>query len=141
MTLCDTGPLYALINRREDAHAPCRALLPTLSLPLITTWPCFTEAMYFAHEAGRWPMQKLLWNLVRTGQLQFHHPSDAETARMQELMEQYASTPMDLADASLVAAAETLDVRRIFSIDGDFHIYRWRGRQAFDVVPGPLRTQ
>ena len=35
-------------------------------------------------------------------------PSNEEEERMQALMEQYQDTPMDFADASLVAAAETL---------------------------------
>ncbi len=43
---------------------------------------------------------------------------------MRTLMQQYSDTPMDLADASLVAAAETLQINRIFTIDSDFHVYR-----------------
>ncbi len=42
---------------------------------------------------------------------------------------------MDLADASLVATAETLNQRRIFTLDRDFYIYRFRGNQSFEVVP------
>ncbi|MGE3595451.1 MAG: hypothetical protein AB7N70_07850 [Dehalococcoidia bacterium] len=41
---------------------------------------------------------------------------------MAELMEKYQDRPMDLADASLVAAAERLEQRRIFTLDDDFHI-------------------
>jgi predicted nucleic acid-binding protein len=42
-------------------------------------------------------------------------------------MERYADHPMDLADASLVAAAEALDTRRVFTIDRrDFEAYRVR---------------
>jgi hypothetical protein len=44
-----------------------------------------------------------------------------------ELMEQYADHPMDLADASLLVAAETLPAYRIFTIDRqDFAAYRVR---------------
>jgi predicted nucleic acid-binding protein len=42
---------------------------------------------------------------------------------------------MDLADASLVAAAETLNQKRIFTLDRDFQIYRFKGNQPFDAVP------
>jgi hypothetical protein len=51
------------------------------------------------------------------------------------LMERYSDTPMDLADASLVAAAETLGLRRIFTLDSDFHFYRIGGSAPFEVVP------
>ena len=44
-----------------------------------------------------------------------------------ELMELYADHPMDLADASLVAAAESLGTRKVFTIDRkDFATYRVR---------------
>jgi len=44
---------------------------------------------------------------------------------------------MDLADASLVAVAETLNVTRIFTLDHDFQIYRWKGRRKFEIIPEP----
>ena len=44
-----------------------------------------------------------------------------------ELMESYADHPMDLADASLVTAAEALGTRRVFTIDRNhFDTYRVR---------------
>ena len=46
MTLTDTGPLVALLNRNDPNHAACVGAAKTLpSGPLATTWPCFTEAM------------------------------------------------------------------------------------------------
>ncbi len=50
-------------------------------------------------------------------------------------MEQYQDVPMDLADEELVAAAEALETRRIFTLDSDFYVYRWRGTEAFEVIP------
>jgi hypothetical protein len=52
-------------------------------------------------------------------------------------MQQYSDTPMDLADASLVAAAERLGMRRIFTVDHHFRIYRLRGGAALEMVPEP----
>lgn len=44
-----------------------------------------------------------------------------------ELMDRYAGHPMDLADASLIVAAETLRTRKIFTLDRrDFRSYRIR---------------
>jgi len=50
-------------------------------------------------------------------------------------MERYADRPMDLADATLVALAEELGVRRIFTLDADFSIYRIHGRGRFELLP------
>ena len=44
-----------------------------------------------------------------------------------ELMEIYADHPMDLADASIVVAAEMLGTRKVFTLDRrDFETYRVR---------------
>jgi len=64
-----------------------------------------------------------------------HDLTAVETERMAALMETYRDTPMDLADASLVATAEILGVRRIFTLDGDFHIYRLAGDVTLECVP------
>ncbi len=79
--------------------------------------------------------QKELWTYVEKGAVALHESSKAEHARMSELMEQYKDTPMDLADASLVALAEVLNVRRIFTVDSDFYVYRINGKDAFEVFP------
>ena len=51
---------------------------------------------------------------------------------IQALMEQYRDLPMDLADASLVLAANDLQNGRILSTDQrDFRTYRWKERQPF----------
>jgi len=42
--LTDTGPLVALVDADDSAHASCVAALTRLTKPLLTTWPCFTEA-------------------------------------------------------------------------------------------------
>jgi predicted nucleic acid-binding protein len=136
MTLCDASPLFALVDTKQiGANARCKAALPTLSRPLITTWPAFTEAMYLVYREGGWPLQRLLWQYVLTGQLLFHIAGEAEQKRMAELMEQYCDIPMDFADASLVTAAETLNLSRIFTLDNDFYVYQRYGNQPFEVVP------
>ena len=52
MTLCDAGPLIAIIDADEPDHDACLAALDELTLPLVTTWPAFTEAMYLLGQAG-----------------------------------------------------------------------------------------
>src|SRR5205807_5826169 len=52
VTLTDAGPLIALIDADEPDHATCVMALRGLRLPLVTTWPAFTEAMYLLSRAG-----------------------------------------------------------------------------------------
>jgi predicted nucleic acid-binding protein len=42
---------------------------------------------------------------------------------------------MDLADASIVALAARHGIRRVFTLDGDFHIYRTGDGGHFEIVP------
>ena len=55
--------------------------------------------------------------------------------RMAVLMRKYRDTPMDLADASIVAAAERLGAKRVFTLDGDFRIYRMADDLTLECIP------
>jgi predicted nucleic acid-binding protein len=134
LTLTDGGPLIAIIDADEPDHGACLAALDELDLPLVTTWPAFTEAMYLLAGVGM-VGQRALWQLVHTGRLVITDLSTSAIDRSARLMDKYADTPMDLADATLVALAEETRQRKIFSLDSDFHVYRIRGRQRFEVVP------
>ena len=135
MTLTDAGPLVALIDAAEIDHDRCREALDELRLPLLTTWPTFTEAVYLLGRTGGWPAQEALWRLVRRGDLEVADPTPGATKRTARLMETYADRPMDLADATLVALAEERGLTRVFTLDGDFHVYRLKARGRFEVVP------
>jgi uncharacterized protein len=58
-----------------------------------------------------------------------------EQQRIKVLMEKYRDVPIDLADVFLVALAETRGIKRIFTLDSDFYVYRLNGRDSFEVIP------
>lgn len=135
MTLCDTGPLVALIDRDDPDHARCAAALVRIPAgEMMTTWPCLTEAMHLLYRQGGLRAQDALWGYVADGFLKLHQPAGEEWRRMRSLMGQYGDAPMDLADASIVAAAERLGTRRVFTVDRHFYGYRIHGRHAFDIL-------
>jgi len=80
-------------------------------------------------------MQRLLWRYVEDGVLVLHEPTDTEVERISRLMSQYRDIPMDLADSSLVAAAEARGLARVFTLDSHFHAHRTNGGKAFEVIP------
>lgn len=136
MILADTGPLVAIIDRNDPHHARCReAVARFVAEPLVTTWPCFTEAMYLLFRSAGFPGQAELWRLLNRGALVIHVPDAAEVARKQELMTSYRDAPMDLADASVVAAAETLRSSEVFTLDQHFYAYRLPNDGTFRVLP------
>jgi predicted nucleic acid-binding protein len=135
--LVDTGPFVALFDPRDREHARCRAVLASLDQALFTTIPVLTEAFHLLPAASRGAAN--LRTFIARGGISPWFMDRPSLQRALELMEQYADHPMDLADASLVVAAESLRVRTIFTLDlDDFSTYRVRrGRalQPFEIVP------
>jgi len=135
VTLTDTGPLVALINSNDPNHAACLAASRCLPAgPLVTTGPCLTEAMYLVQQAGGSPAQAALWRLITAGRLTIHDLTTAQIDRVAALMDKYQDRPRDMADASLVAVAESLSLSRIFTIDSDFYFYRLAEGAVLEVV-------
>ena len=84
-----------------------------------------TEALHLLTPASLGARR--LMDFVAEGGLSVWFPDEDRLQRAFELMLRYAKVPMDLADASLVVAAEQLNGRKVFSIDrGDFATYRIR---------------
>jgi len=131
--LVDTGPLVALFDPHDAQHARGREVLRTLQEPLSTTVAVLTEAFHML-APGSYGADRLR-EFVGQGGLGVWFMDDAGLQRAFELMEQYADHPMDLADASLIVAAEVLQTRKIFTIDRqDFATYRIRRGHRYDGV-------
>ena len=137
MILTDAGPLVALIDRGEADHSRCRSALESLTRPMLTTWPAFTEAIYLLGSAAGWLGEAALWRLLLRGDLELAALNELMIKRSYALMEQYRDVPMDLADATLVAVAEERSLTQIFTLDSDFQIYRLKGKRAIEPVPLP----
>jgi predicted nucleic acid-binding protein len=135
MTLTDAGPLFVLFNRKDPSHERCKSVLPQMPGPLLTTWPCFTEAMYLLGRDLGYRAQDELLAYVADGLLRIHFQTEDDCDHMRALMSKYQDAPMDLADASLVVAAETLGLRRVFTLDRHFYAYRLSDGSALEVVP------
>ena len=131
--LCDSGPLIALFDLSDEAHARCSAALGTFTGSLVTTWPVLTEAFHFIDRPRD---RSLLWNFVLSDVVRVDDILATDLGRMRLLMEQYAELPMDFADASLVVLAERLKVFSVFTLDRrGFGVFRPRYAQGFEIFP------
>jgi uncharacterized protein len=134
MILVDAGPLVALIHAGDQHHRACRKVAKSLTEPLGTVWPAFTEAMYLL--GFSWKAQDALWKMLEVGFVKLLEINAQDSRRMRELMRKYRDLPMDLADAGLVAVAERLRVFRVFTVDrSDFEVYRSEGKGRFTILP------
>lgn len=137
MILIDTGPIVALFDASDNHHRLCAETLKEIEEPLVTTWAVLTEAFYLL--GFSWKAQDNLWESIIRGSMTIM-PLDGKTQmRCRELMEKYNDLPMDLADASLVGIAESLEVAAVFTLDRrDFSIYRPAHTKSFSLIPSSL---
>ena len=125
MTLIDTGPLVALFDPKDADHAGCHEVLRDIEGTLYTTEAVLTETFHMLDPASR--AAAGIKQFVLDGYLRLLALDQPRLVRCFEYMAQYQDLPMDFADATLVASAEALDTRRIFTLDfADFGVYRLR---------------
>lgn len=137
MILCDAGVLLCLVDSSQPKHLAYRGAIQKLTKPLITTWPCLTEAMYLALHRGDWVMQKHLGQLLLNKLLTIYEIEENDYIRLFGLMEKYFDRPMDLADATLVLVAEKTGYHQILTLDSDFLFYRIDNQDTFDIIQVP----
>ena len=129
--LVDAGAMIALVNDRDQYHSRIGKALAGYFGELLTTWPAVAEACHVLPAHLGPPLLGWLsssrWRVLGM---------EEAAPRLRELMLKYADRPMDLADASIVWAAEQTGLRQILSTDRtDFEIYRTKTGQRFEVLP------
>jgi predicted nucleic acid-binding protein len=135
--LVDTGPLVALFDPKDGQHQRCARALKGFREPIRTTVPVLTESLHMLGPGNTGSDR--LREFVSAGGLSVWWFDSVTLARAFELMDVYSDHPMDLADASLVVASESLGTRKVFTVDRrDFEVYRVRrGHRHYplDIVP------
>ncbi len=130
--IIDTGPLVALIDRRDRYHFWVKAELATIQPPLLSCEAVLSEAWFLLQRVsnGRETLVKLLKSQQIIVPFQFNQEVESIT----ELLTQYASVPVSLADACLVRMAEQYPKSFILTLDSDFQIYRKLKNQPIPVI-------
>ena len=128
--LMDAGPLTALLNPNDEWHNWARDTLRRLPVPLLTSEPVLTEAAHLLRRDGCDADE--LFALAENGMMRIGLRFEDERAALRELMARYRNVPMSLADATLVRLAELNDDSSVFTLDGDFRIYR---RHRNKIIP------
>jgi predicted nucleic acid-binding protein len=132
--LVDTGPLVAYLDAGDPSHAEVASRLDEFSGVLATTSAVTTEAMHLLALSRDGP--RTLAELVAVSGMEVYdlcRPPELHEAVA--LMEKYADTPMDFADATLVLLAEGLKIHDVLTLDRrGFSTYRTRQRRHFQLV-------
>ncbi len=128
----DTGPLVALINRRDRHHDWAVQRFDEFDAPTETCDAVLSEACFLLRDLHDGPRAVL--DLVERGVVVPTFHVEGEASSLLKLMNRYANVPMPLADACLVRMTEVVPATRILTIDRDFLVYRRHGRQSVPVL-------
>lgn len=134
MMLIDAGPLVALAARPDPNHQRCAEIAAGERMPLLTTWPVITEAVWVGR---RWPVFiELLAEIVARGLVRVRELPEEALPWIFQYMLRYKSVGADLADASLMYVAEKEKIDTVFTLDRrDFSVYRTNKNRALKIVP------
>ena len=130
--LADAGAVVALLDRSDSLHDWAVETFKTLRPPLLTCDAVLAEAW---HLLGAAPgSRENLAALHRAGILRVEFSFESESPAVWKLLLKYRSVPMDFADACLVRMTELYSAAKVWTVDGDFKIYRRHGRQAIPLL-------
>ena len=133
--LLDTGPLVAMLDKRDQHHRWAADVAARFPHPWHTCEPVVTEACYLLRalpDGVRAILNMLRQRLVT---IDLHLAEEAEPVDL--LMRRYENVPMSLADACLVRMSELTADCVVLTIDSDFRIYRRNGRKSIPLLTPP----
>ena len=131
----DTGPIVALLNRRDRHHRWTREVLDTVEPPIFTCEAVVSEACFLLGRLAGGPDAVLA--LLSSGIVKVDFRMLSEVDALRGLMRKFASVPMSVADACLVRMTELDAESVIVTLDSDFRVYRRNRRQMIPtIMPG-----
>lgn len=128
--LIDTGPLVALLDRRDAYHAWAKEQVEGVDPPLHTCEAVLAEACFLVSHLPGGPQAVL--EAVQQGLVTVGLSLENEVAAIKGLLMRYADVPMALADACMVRLAELNKGCVLLTCDSDFQIYRM---DRYSVIP------
>ncbi len=134
--LVDSGILLALANKRDAHHEEVVSLWPSLREALLVPASVLTEAAYLIGRVISPAAEAELVASIGRGEMRLEGLTAEDCLRAADLLQKYASAHIGFVDASVVAVAERLRVRRVLTIDRrHFAIIRPRHCPAFEILP------
>ena len=132
--LAHTGPIVAILSRRDQYHRVCAEALRNLPGPLFTCWPVITEAAWLLRRDST-AVQQLL-NSLHTGFLELLPLTTTDAKPIASILKKYRDIGIQLADAALLHLAARDGLDTIFTLDQrDFSVYRLPRGKLFRILP------
>jgi uncharacterized protein len=134
--ILDTGPLYASLDRSDQDHARCRALIESADEALVIPSPVLVEVDYWVSRQLHPGVLVALLDDIADGAYAVEDVSPADYRRIRTLCDRYADSDIGFVDAAVLAIVERLDEPKLATLDHrHFSTLRPRHREALELLP------
>lgn len=134
--ICDTGPLYAAMDRADQDHVACARLLETTSEQVLVPAPVVVELDWLAGERlGPDAFLSFLAD-AQEGRLEVIDLQIQDYGRVRELLDRYRNLALGFVDAAVLTVVERLGETKLATLDHrHFTVVRPRHAPALRLMP------
>ncbi len=134
--IIDTGVIYALADASDGYHDAAVEFLKTTNELLIVPVTVLPEACYLVNKYLGADVEIKLVRSIAEGEMRLENLTRADLVRAIEVLSQYADANVGFVDASIVAIAERLGIKKVLTVDHQhFYMFRPRHCAAFEISP------
>ena len=134
--IADSGAIYGLYNRRDRHHRALRATIAHEPGAILVPAAILSEVDYLLGAKLGVSAELDFLDDVLKGAFTLEPFTLADLRRSRELVDQYRSLDIGLADAAVVATADRLETRRILTVDErHFRVVRASDGKPFTLLP------
>ena len=133
---CDTGPLYAGMDRADADHQACADLLLGFGEQLLVPAPVIVELDWLVgNRLGAEPLLAFFADLA-DGAITIVDLVRSDYARVHELLDRYSDLKLGFVDAAIMAILERLGERKLATLDHrHFATIRPRHVDGLELLP------
>ena len=133
----DTGPILAVLDADDPAHARCVALLEDFHEPFIVVAATLVEIDYWIRKR----LQPAVWSTfiedLAEGAYRLEQLSVDEMRRVVDLQAEYRDLDLGMVDAAVMVTCEKLGERKVATLDRrHFATVRPLHTDHFEILPG-----
>ncbi len=134
--VADSGAIYALYDAGDRHHSAVRKVVEKERGPILIPMAVLAELDYLLREFLGLEAEVDFLDGLLTGAFTLEPLERQDLVRCRELIEQYRSLDLGLADSAVIATAERLRLQRILTVDQrHFRAVRSRQGSSFVLLP------
>jgi hypothetical protein len=134
--ILDTGPLYASLDRSDQDHVACRALIEGAHEALVIPAPVLVEVDYWIQQRLNPGVLVALLADIEAGAYVVADVVREDYTRIRELCDRYADADIGFVDAAVLAIVERLGESKLATLDRrHFGLLRPRHLESIELLP------